>query len=103
MAEITGTAVETIAENLNNSYYNVGGSSLNSIQVIVKLRERKCYVTIPDFLNSRTIRDIVDSAYLITEDDDDADEDMALTVFEQGKKTYTISYLTDDDHDETLK
>ncbi len=55
MSEITGSSIDTIVENLNNSFYNVGGSSLNSIQVIVKLRQQNCYITIPDFVNSPTI------------------------------------------------
>jgi len=39
ISEVTGTATQDICENLENSFYNVGGSSLNSVVVIVKLRE----------------------------------------------------------------
>lgn len=96
MSEITGTDAETLVENLDNSFFNVGGSSLNSIQVIVKLRERKCYIKIPEFVGAKTIREIIDNTLA-------EGADPKLTVSEKGEQLYTVGYLNESDKEDVCQ
>jgi acyl carrier protein len=105
MSEITGASVEDITENLNNSFFNVGGSSLNSIQVIVKLRELKVFISIPGFVGAKTIRDIVDIANLIkdADEEEEGEEENGLSVYKEAENIYDFNYLTDADKDDTCQ
>lgn len=94
MSEVTGTSIEEIVENLNNSYFNVGGSSLNSIETIVKLRERNCFISIADFLGSATIREIIEKAAVPQTGEE---EEEGLSVSDKASEKYSVQYLADSD------
>jgi len=55
----TGTSIQTIVENLDDSFFNIGGSSLNAVVVILKLRQHGYYISIPDFASAQTIRNVL--------------------------------------------
>lgn len=101
ISEVTGASIVDLSENLNNSFFNMGGSSLNSIVVIMKLREQKCLISIPDFVSANTIRDIIENAYIMS--DEEEEQDPGLSVYDKAELLYQISHLTDEDKDEVCR
>jgi len=52
----TGTPIRIIVENLDGSFFNLGGSSLNAALVIVNIRECGHYISIPDLTSAQSVR-----------------------------------------------
>ena len=44
IANVTGTSIHDIVKDLDDSFYNLGGTSLNSLTVISELRKLKFYI-----------------------------------------------------------
>ena len=44
IAKVTGTSIHDIVKDLDDSFYNLGGTSLNSLTVISELRKLKYYI-----------------------------------------------------------
>lgn len=59
MSEVTLTSVETLAENFDNSFFNVGGTSLNAVAVVLKLRQHNLTISIAEFASAKTIRHVL--------------------------------------------
>jgi acyl carrier protein len=99
IAQVTGTSMEVVAENLENSFYNIGGSSLNSVVVIVKLREMKYHISIQDFISAKAIKHIIWHTHLV----EDPEEEDEFFVTEEADKKYVVNMLTDADKEDTTQ
>ena len=58
IAKITGTPILDIVTRLHESFFSMGGTSLNSIQVIGELRKAKYIISVTDFVNAKTIYEL---------------------------------------------
>ncbi|CAL8104517.1 unnamed protein product [Orchesella dallaii] len=99
ISAVTGTSIQTIVENLDDSFYNIGGTSLNTVVVIVKLREMGHFISILDFTSAQTIMDIL--MRIISPEENE----LALqNHLERNKKyeEYSVSILTEDDREEVI-
>ncbi len=93
ISQVTGTSLQTIAENFDDSFFNVGGTSLNTVVVIVKLRERNYYISIPEFTSARSIREILMCISAV-------EDNSSLTTNSQ---EFIVSLLTDQDKEEAIQ
>lgn len=98
ISQVTGTSLQTIAENFDDSFFNVGGTSLNTVVVIVKLREQNYYISIPEFTSSRSIREILMCISAI--DQVENIDDSSLTT---NSREYIVSRLTDKDKEDAIQ
>lgn len=98
ISQVTGTSLQTIAENFDDSFFNVGGTSLNTVVVIVKLREQNYYISIPEFTSSRSIREIL--MYISAFDQVENIDDSSLTT---NSREYIVSRLTDKDKEDAIQ
>lgn len=98
ISQVTGTSLQTIAENFDDSFFNVGGTSLNTVVVIVKLREQNYYISIPEFTSARSIREILMCISAI--DQVENIDDSSLTT---NSREYIVSRLTDKDKEDAIQ
>lgn len=113
MSEVTGTSMETLAENFDNSFYNVGGTSLNSVVVVIKLRQHNLFISVGEFANSKDIRHVLLALSEMqqmdmdeTENDEESPEDSITKIDSHGahfSNKYTISELTDEDREQVIQ
>jgi len=71
---------------------------LNTVVVIVKLRERNYYVSIPEFTSARSIREILMCISRIDELENINNSSLASTSQE-----YIVSRLTDKDKEDAIQ
>jgi hypothetical protein len=56
IALITGNSEFSIDSN----FYEIGGNSLNSVYVVMQLREKNCFISISDFIGAANLGDILE-------------------------------------------
>ena len=60
ISEVTGTPCQDIVDNLHSSFYILGGNSLNSVAVVVRLWQFGLHIEIGDFISAGSLQSIVD-------------------------------------------
>ncbi|ODM89984.1 Mycosubtilin synthase subunit C [Orchesella cincta] len=93
ISAVTLTSFHTIAENLDDSFFNIGGSSLNAVVVIVKLRDIGYFISIPDFTSAQTIREILSRI---------SPKEIEPGTENQENKEYSVSPLTEKDKNDAV-
>ncbi|ODN00557.1 Integrin beta-PS [Orchesella cincta] len=103
IAEVTGTSTETLAENIDNSFFNVGGTSLNAVTVVVKLRAHHLFISLRDFVHAKTIRHLL-IALSMMEDQVESEESLESASRADSHLTnrFSINALEDSDKEETV-
>ncbi|CAL8104334.1 unnamed protein product [Orchesella dallaii] len=103
MAEVTGTSVETLAENIDNSFFNVGGTSLNAVTVVVKLRAHHLFISLRDFVHAKNIRHIL-LAVSMMEEQVESEESLESASRADSHVTnrFSINALQETDKEEVL-
>jgi hypothetical protein len=56
IASITGKFELSV----NSNFYEIGGNSLNSVCVVVQLREKNCFISISDFIGAANLGEIIE-------------------------------------------
>ncbi|ODM90538.1 Mycosubtilin synthase subunit C [Orchesella cincta] len=93
ISSVTGSSVQTIVENLDDSFFNIGGTSLNTVVVIVKLREIGYYISIPDFTSAQTMREILMRISPVESEPSKQNK---------RKQEYSVTLLTEKDKEEVV-
>jgi len=99
ISTVTGTSIQTIAESLDDSFFNIGGSSLNAVVVIVKLREKGYYISIPDFTSAQTIRNVL----MKLEESQGVGQKGNLVENNEKNQEYSITLLSEQDREEVVQ
>ncbi|CAL8104235.1 unnamed protein product [Orchesella dallaii] len=97
ISDVTGTAIQTIVENADDSFFNIGGTSLNTVVVIVKLREMGYYISIPDFTSAQTVRDILMRISPV-----ENNEHNSQNEGNKRNEEYSVELLTENDKEEVV-